>query len=1010
MWNTQLLFLYICKYKCSNMNKCLLLWHIVNGEVAPFPNAENQIEITDFTYSAKRMGASPTITAEFMHPTCLDNEWDDSVFTWFSATGQKDKYYLKQTPSSSYSNADARYKHEVDFVKESAILDYVLIYDVVPEDASDDHPVSNSTEFTFFGDIHEFAKRINYSLQHRQIGYYVVVDEGISSEGKLIEFSNVVVSEAIQEAYNTYNIPYYFVGSYIHIGYSQNVITQTFRYGIDYSLLSVQKENSNNKIITNITGIGSADNIPYYYPNDYESRQEVIDHGGVWINPQKNLMPPIYRQTNGSERFYAAKNETYKDPNTGDYYVFDNVYGPSKIREHIEEYDDIKPSIVGMTNANGERIDMFTEFAYDLDDNDEFDDEGNYLHPYFFAKMRKTDGDFGFNLFEHAIDEEEMTISMTSGNCGACEWTLMVDEETKKNTVQVDQYGHLLRDDKGNVRFGMAQDIQNNTQENEVWVALKKDIDTFGVIMPNATNNYKPNAGDTFVILHILLPKAYILAAEKRLEETLIKQMYENNREKFNFTISFSRIFFAENESILNDLNENARIQIEYNDALYDLYVDSFTYKMQSSSALPEISVDLVDELSVNQNAIEMAVSQVKMDMLKALGSVDVLKAGLRYFLRKDIADIAYGQITTKRKIINEQGAQFGPQFIGGLLGKGGSIDGNGNGELRSLKLWEWLEVPELRYNKVTIYTGIRWDTFGGGIIETITPDADGLSVGSGTLKLEEGEYGAIEVGDLCMGIWHDENGNSDVMSDDRKGNFTFAGFKTIYFQITSVSGNNNGQFTYVLRSTADGGNGIHPFEKMHFACRGNISNTSRRAFIYTTTEYSLALVNVDTWNFQPSNYSAINGKLEGFSMPAVNAQGQEYLKVFHGYGQVFGNAYIFGQIDAFERVAYRCFIDQSLGGSIAPNETETITVTILNGYGQDVTDKFTLYSVTRNSGDEASDMVWNESHINVGNPFEISFSDLGIDGINRLSTTFYVTATDEADNETTTSNVSYIS
>lgn len=381
-----------------------------------------------------------------------------------------------------------------------------------------------------------------------------------------------------------------------------------------------------------------------------------------------------------------------------------------------------------------------------------------------------------------------------------------------------------------------------------------------------------------------------------------------------------------------------------------------------------------------------------------------------KQFLRRDRSDTAYGQITHKHTSIHEQGLQIGGSFVPGLVGIGGKFDGNGNGELRSLKLWEWLEVPELRYNKVTIYTGIRWDTFGGGIIETITPDADGLSVGSGTLKLEEGEYGAIEVGDLCMGIWHDETGNSDVMSDDRKGNFTFAGFKTIYFQITSVSGDNNGQFTYVLRSTSDGGNGIHPFEKMHFACRGNIYNTSRQAFIYTTTEYSLALVNVDNWEFQPSNYSAINGKIEGFSMPAVNAQGQEYLKVFHGYGQVFGNAYIFGQIDAFERVAYRCFIDQSLGGSIAPNETETITVTILNGYGQDVTDKFTLYSVTRNSGDEASDMVWNESHVNVGNPFEISFSDLGIDGINRLSTTFYVTATDEADNETTTSNVSYIS
>lgn len=372
-----------------------------------------------------------------------------------------------------------------------------------------------------------------------------------------------------------------------------------------------------------------------------------------------------------------------------------------------------------------------------------------------------------------------------------------------------------------------------------------------------------------------------------------------------------------------------------------------------------------------------------------------------KQFLRRDRADTAYGQITHKQKSVHEQGAQFGESFVPGLVGIGGKIDGQGNGELRSLKLWEWLEVPELRYNKVTIYIGIRWDTFGGGIIETITPDVTGAETGSGTLKLDEGEIGAIAVGDLCMGIWHDESGNANANSDDCIGNFTFAGFKTVYFQITGVSGAHNENFTYMLRGQAEGGNGFHPFVGMHFAGRGNISNTERQAFTYTTTEYSVSLTGVSTWEFQPANYYEIHGHLEGFSMPAIDSQGNPYTKHFHGYGQVFGNAYIFGQIDQFERISYRCYVEQSLGGSLAPSETEDVTVYVLNGYGEDVTERFTLISVTRNTGDAASDALWNAQHTNVGNPFQISFSDLGIDGIHKLVATFNVTASDEAANVT---------
>jgi hypothetical protein len=365
-----------------------------------------------------------------------------------------------------------------------------------------------------------------------------------------------------------------------------------------------------------------------------------------------------------------------------------------------------------------------------------------------------------------------------------------------------------------------------------------------------------------------------------------------------------------------------------------------------------------------------------------------------REFLSKTHDDTASGQITHEKTVIANEGVQFG-DFNEGLLGHGGKIDGYGFGEMRGLKLWEWLDVPELRYNRVSIYTGIRWDTFGGGIIESVTPN-ETLGIGSGKLKLDDGEIGAIAVGDLCMGIWHDRNGNAEVSSDDHQGNFTFAGFKTIYFQITGVSGSHNENFTYILRSTQQGGNGIHPFAMMHFAGRGNISNTARQSFIYTTTEYSLALTGVSTWNFQSSNYYQIVGHLEGFSMQAIDRQGNPYTKHFHGYGQVFGNAYIFGQIDQFERIGYRASVDQSKGGSLAPGETEYVTVTVWNGYGEDVTSRFTHLAVTRNTGDEASDAVWNAQHTSVNNPFPIAFTDLGIDGIHQLMAVFTVTASDE--------------
>lgn len=85
-------------------------------------------------------------------------------------------------------------------------------------------------------------------------------------------------------------------------------------------------------------------------------------------------------------------------------------------------------------------------------------------------------------------------------------------------------------------------------------------------------------------------------------------------------------------------------------------------------------------------------------------------------FLNADGPDTAQGMITFN------QGAQFGSTFVEGIAGgRGGRIDANGHAELDSLTLRRFLEVPELRYNRVTVMAGVQWRGAGGGIVKEVT-------------------------------------------------------------------------------------------------------------------------------------------------------------------------------------------------------------------------------------------------------------------------------------------------
>lgn len=863
------------------MERLLQLKIYVDGGIndTPFPNSDNPIEIGAFRYDAKRMGGAPTITASVNYPSCLDNEWTDRVYAEFNG----EKYYLKQTPTSSYNNGSTMYKHDLELVSERVILDNVYFFDAVTgTPQGDDKPVSNSTKVMFFGNIREFAARLDASLQYSNVGYTVDVDDDVvTTEEKLMSFEDQFFSNVLQEIYKTYEVPYYFDGKVIHIGWAKSSdVIPTFRYGVNDALLSITKNNANYKIVNRATATGSSDNIPFYYPNnspkgnieavengqlgvkvlDFDTFANRVDIGGMityqgedatvtkvtnyrgdsivsgsyyatskftykgfserykmyvtssvkgnvpititplldfkkyrddedtegvtasgkatirifldgkllgksevgssghtfdltlpsgssvleinlnyvpdydsslnwfegseglawatdshagwyykdeevelkdlglaistddprtgdsitqrqngYIKTAQNLMPYKYRESSGDERFYNATSEEC------DGWEFNNPYVEGRPKEHIFTAEDIKPTIekTEVTQPEGSnfagsslRIDMFSEFAYDDDDNDETyeDEEGNvyFKHPYFYGKLRVMD----FNLFDHAIENQPMTISFTSGDCGACNFEIGVTEEyPQKNPVQVDASGNLKRQN-GMVLAGIEgtgqvvtsfQERQQDTSKYEVWIALKKEEETYGILMPQGLHRPKAagsgNDGDTFVILGINLPESYIINAEKKLEAEIIKYLKENNDEKFTFSINFSRIYFEEN-NILDQLSENSKIKVAYGvdennldedgnpkERIYDLYVSSFSYNMSEGDVLPEIRVELDDTLKVSQNALQNAINQVKSELGKVIGSIDVVGIATPYFIRKDADDEAQGRINFRKGI-----------------------------------------------------------------------------------------------------------------------------------------------------------------------------------------------------------------------------------------------------------------------------------------------------------------------------------------------------------------------
>ena len=362
------------------------------------------------------------------------------------------------------------------------------------------------------------------------------------------------------------------------------------------------------------------------------------------------------------------------------------------------------------------------------------------------------------------------------------------------------------------------------------------------------------------------------------------------------------------------------------------------------------------------------------------------------------------------------------PNFISGIeTGIGAAIDKEGNAEMTSLTLRSFLKVPTLIYNKVQVTGGEMWNTEGGTIAK-VEPDAGSDTAFVLTMDIEDGDNIELQVDDICKGHYN-KNG----------------GFITSYFRVVSV--NQTAKTIRVVLGDNDavpGGVNCAPTAYMNIARYGNFTNEERQQSQYfSSSEQRISLLSgVDQYIIEPKHYKVVIGSVPEALLPEnnpVSGRASIYLDnvIAKNFFQIDkGNEVIrtvrdrglWSAIDAVTNpyqcnaqyqdevyhnsCKYRCIVEGTTAEPrydstdwllVAGDTTLTLDIESTDGetflVGQlsttltakvkrgvtDITADILVgdWSWTRETGDVASDTIWNTDHAGCGNSVTLTNEDL---------------------------------
>lgn len=206
--------------------------------------------------------------------------------------------------------------------------------------------------------------------------------------------------------------------------------------------------------------------------------------------------------------------------------------------------------------------------------------------------------------------------------------------------------------------------------------------------------------------------------------------------------------------------------------------------------------------------------------------------------------------------------------FDSGPYGHGAQIDEKGNIEANSIYARQFISAPKFVFNEISVTKAEQWNTNGYGTIESV--DVKNRTI---TLHLEENDYGSLQVGDICRGLYADIDNtySSDKTEEGALDDCNFVqhkGFFSTYFYVSHIITSEKGKFVfqYGKRSSVT----PDPCAYMDFAQYGSFTDDKRQSSMYFSSRgnsFIEVLDGVNTWEVQSQNRVARYGWLGGLAL-----------------------------------------------------------------------------------------------------------------------------------------------
>jgi hypothetical protein len=589
-------------------------------------------------------------------------------------------------------------------------------------------------------------------------------------------------------------------------------------------------------------------------------------------------------------------------------------------------------------------------------------------------KIHITISDLGFEFDDVELPSTKPKLHFNSGYCGGRDFTISNWERDSSN--------------------------------NWVLTAERVKDESKGKYFPYVDAPIKN--GDVFVITDIYMPDTYIEQASIELLKWSMKWLAKNDYTVFSYSLNPDTNFIKRHDDLITDksttfyktVKEGDMLIVEDSDIGVTGTVTIDQIKItEGDGILPKYEITLRDTKTVGtyqkvQQQIDALTGNGASTGYNSSQVGDLAYSALKdKFLSKEHDDktnysLGIGNDLEVNGVATFGGSAKSKNYADSILsgiGKGWNIDENGRAQMESLILRSFLEVPEVKRRRETVIQGDLIQSCANGKIESVTIDKDenGNQLASGTivLHIDDNDVGSLEVDDICLSIFSnlsDTSLNATSTADDGKGNRTVKGFATSMFRVTEVSGEKNETIKYVLR--AKDGNWTtlyHPQSLATIAQRGNFTNTDRQALNYygiCPKPYIRIMHDVNSWEFTVGMIGTQIGCMENMSAFGLNMT---------GYSGYMKNIYFDGTIKQIEILGYDIKFNTFGDNMVKEGQTKKIKATVVDGWGADKSSEFDTWKLTRDTGNEAADNIWNASAEITNGVFYITWSSSKDDIVN---------------------------